>query len=331
MPLRQHSVDADTVVALVRDAVAAPSMHNAQPWRFRFDKRGNTFRIYADPERALPHADPANRALVLGCGAALFNLRVSAAEAGWATDVRLLPEPDSPDLLATLRLTAPEGADGELAALHPAIRNRRTSRQPFTDTLIPDSVRAALATAAEREGATLTFPAAWHVRTLLDLVRDAERRDTTAPGAREEAVQWTRTGPDAATAVDGIPEYAFGPRDREGRAPVRDFAGRQPVGHRESATFERTPQLALLATEGDERVDWLRAGQAMQRVLLEATCEHLATALTSHALEMRDLRWITRDPGSDAGHVQMVLRLGYGAAGPSTPRRDVGDVLGIID
>lgn len=327
MPLQPHLVDAEVAVALVRDATAAPSMHNAQPWRFRFDAQSSTFRLYADPGRGLQYSDPANRALVIGCGAALFNLRVSAAHLGWHPAVHLLPDPGTPELLATVHLADPVRPDDDLAELHPAIRSRHTSRQPFADTPIPDSVRGVLSSAADREGATLTFPAAWHVRTLLDLVRDAERRDTTASGAREEALRWTRTGSAADTAVDGIPEYAFGPRDREGMAPVRDFAGRQPVGRRGSATFERVPQLALLATEHDDRDDWLRAGQALERVLLAATRHHLATALTSHALEMRDLRWITRNPDAEPRHVQMVLRLGYGPSGPDTPRRDVADVL----
>lgn len=53
----------------------------------------------------------------------------------------------------------------------------------------------------------------------------------------------------------------------------------------------------------------------------------LATSLTSHALEDRELRLPVRDPASGTGQVQMVLRLGYGPGGPATPRRPVADVL----
>ncbi|MGO4420217.1 DUF1918 domain-containing protein, partial [Streptomyces sp. MCAF7] len=54
------------VTALVRDASAAPSMHNAQPWRFRYYRGKHLFHITADLTRTLPHSDADLRALHLG-------------------------------------------------------------------------------------------------------------------------------------------------------------------------------------------------------------------------------------------------------------------------
>ncbi|MFJ4692293.1 Acg family FMN-binding oxidoreductase [Streptomyces sp. NPDC088766] len=327
--MAERPLDADTVSALVADAATAPSMHNAQPWRFRCLSGERLLLLRADPERAMPRSDPDNRALYIGCGAALFNLRVAAAHAGLEPRTTLLPEPDDPLLLAAVRLADAAGATGgeELARLHPAIRQRHTSRHPFAEKDIPEEVRAALRGAAAREGAALDFPGPWHAETVLDLVRDAESRDVVDPHVNEDLVRWTRLGAEADTAVDGVPEYAFGPRRRDGRAPVRDFAGRRQVADRGTTDFERTPLLALLSTPGDGPADWLRGGQAMERVLLEATLADLATSLSSHSLEDRTLRLLTRDPGSGTGSVQMVLRLGYGPRGPATPRRPVRDVL----
>lgn len=66
----------DWVAALVHDAVAAPSMHNVQPWRFRYLRQSRAFEVWADFERAMPHSDPDTRILHLGCGgASLLNLR----------------------------------------------------------------------------------------------------------------------------------------------------------------------------------------------------------------------------------------------------------------
>ncbi|WP_316781561.1 Acg family FMN-binding oxidoreductase [Streptomyces sasae] len=302
-------------------------MHNAQPWKFSFRRGDSTFRLRSDLERAMPHADPATRALHLGCAAALFNLRVAAVHAGWEPAVDLLPDPADPRLLAVVRLTDPAPFDNDLAPLYPAIHRRHTSRHPFTEEEIPQAIKDSLSAAALLEGARLAFPELWHVRTLLDLVHDAEGRDATDPAAADELEQWTRATAEAGT--DGVPEYAFGPRRRDGEAPVRDFAGRIPVPGREAATFENTPQLALLGTAGDRPRDWLTAGQAMERVLLQATLDGLATSLTSQALERPELRWTMRDPQSAMGYIQMVLRLGYGPAGPGTPRRPVHEVLDI--
>jgi nitroreductase len=330
MALRQ--LDEKTVTTLVAEATTAPSMHNAQPWRFRFLTGERLLLLYADPERAMPHSDPGNRALHIGCGAALFNLRVAAAHAGLAPDIRLLPEPGDPLLLAAVHPAERAGssADDELTRLHEVIRQRHTSRHPFAEKDIPEDMRSMLQDAAARESAALVFPGPWHAETVLNLVRDAESRDVMDPGSREDLVRWTRLGPEADTAVDGVPEYAFGPRKRDGRAPVRDFAGRRTVADRGTTAFEYTPHLALLSTLGDGPADWLHAGQALERVLLEATLAELATSLTSHALETPELRLLVRDPGSGTGQVQMVLRIGYGPRGPATPRRAVADVLDIV-
>lgn len=330
--MASRPLDDRTVTALVADAATAPSMHNAQPWRFRYVSAEHLLLLRADPERAMPRSDPDNRSLHLGCGAALFNLRVAAAHAGLVAETTLLPEPGDPLLLAAVRLSAPlphRPADTELDRLHPAVRQRHTSRHPFAEKDIPGAVRAALEEAAAREGAELLFPGSWHAETVLDLVRDAEYRDVTDREANEDVLRWTRLGDEADTAVDGIPEYAFGPRKQAGKAPVRDFAGRRKIADRGTTVFETLPHLALLSTRGEGPADWLRAGQALERVLLEATLADLATSLTSHALEEPELRLLARDPASGTGQVHMVLRLGYGPRGPATPRRPVKDVLEI--
>ncbi|WP_282703520.1 nitroreductase family protein [Streptomyces sp. CC219B] len=324
-------LDSSTVVDLVTAATAAPSLHNAQPWRFRHRSGSDTLALRADLGRAMPRTDPDNRGLHIGCGAALLNLRVAAAHHGLHAEAALLPDPADPGLLAVVRLTGAARADTEPARLFPAVARRHTSRHPFEERELPAGLQDKLGEAARAEGAELWFPDRWHLESLLGDILDAEGRDSLDPERLQDIHRWTLVGPaEAATAVEGIPEYAFGPRKRGGRAPVRDFAGRRPMPGRPSAVFETTPNLALLGTAHDHPADWLRAGQAMERVLLAATLAGLATSLTSHALEEQDLRETVRDPGSSMGFVQMVLRLGYGPMGTATPRRPVREVLEIV-
>ncbi|MFE3181761.1 Acg family FMN-binding oxidoreductase [Streptomyces violascens] len=320
--------DAET---LVRDAASAPSLHNAQPWRFRFLQETGTFELYADRLRAVPLADPDDRALHIGCGAALFNLRVAIAHRGRHPRVDLLPDPSRPDLLATVRPTdraAP--ADHGLDALHPDIGRRHTSRYPYADIPVADAAKEAMSEGARAEGALLHFPGPWHVQTLLTLAQDAARDDHD-PDRVAELARWTRLGPaNSDTAGDGVPEYAFGPRRRTGGAAVRDFAGDRTVADRGSAVFEAAPLLALLGTTGDEPADWLHAGQALEHVLLLVTHHGLVACPTTEALERRELRWAARDPLSAMPYVQMVLRIGHGPTGPTSGRRPVRDVLDIV-
>ncbi|GAA3193476.1 MULTISPECIES: Acg family FMN-binding oxidoreductase [Streptomyces] len=321
----------DTLVrTLVADAVTAPSQHNTQPWRFRYARADRTLTLTADPDRALPEADPAGRARHLGCGAALLNLRVAAAHAGLRAAPALLPDPERPDVLASVRLDAAADADPGLAALHTAVRARHTSRVPYTDREIPPPERAALLAAAAAEGACLAFLTGQHRETVLGLIEQAEGYDRMDAARDAEQRRWTRGSAAGPPADDGVPDYAFGPRSPDAAAPLRDFAGRQAQPDRAYATFEHRPQLATLSTPGDAPADWLRAGQALQRVLLEATRRGLVSSFATQPVEWPDLRWILRDPVSGTGHVQMILRLGYGPEGPATPRRPVEQVLTIV-
>jgi nitroreductase len=325
------TLDDERVRNLVEAGAAAPSMHNAQPWRFHYTRGSALFGIYGDFDRALPAADPFSRALHIGCGAAVLNLRAAAGHAGFSTVTRLKPDANLPELMATVRMTLDaDGADEDLSVLQPAVARRHTSRYPFESKTMPERIRNELIEAAAREGAMLTFPSDWHLQWVLELAQEGAARSRADPDRAEELARWTRTGSSTSdTATDGVPDYAFGPRKRGGRAPVRDFGWEHPSDRLGVTSFEENPQVALIGTYRDEPLDWLRAGQAMERVLLVATLHQMATSFASEALEWADTRWPLKDPLSDVGVVQMLLRLGYGPQGPGAPRRPVGEVLTI--
>ncbi|MFF9689443.1 Acg family FMN-binding oxidoreductase [Streptomyces sp. NPDC014623] len=320
-----HRADVVSVTAWVDDATKAPSMHNAQPWKFRYVPALNVLRLHMDTDRSMPRTDPTHRGMHISCGAALFNLRVAVAHAGWSAEVQLLPDPDDPTLLATAVFAEREGNDS-VSSLYPAIHHRHSSREPFTDEPVPEVLLDGLKGAARAEGAAMSVLGDWQVDAVIDVVREAAQDETLSPAVREEITRWTGSG----TGVsDGIPAYAFGPRHHYGRAPVRDFAVGRKVPDRRSADFEQAPCLAVLGTPEDRPRDWLLAGQALERVLLQSTLDGLSTSLNSQALERPELRWLLRAPhsGSASAFPQMLLRLGYGPVVPPTPRRAVSDVL----
>jgi nitroreductase len=73
-------------------------------------------------------------------------------------------------------------------------------------------------------------------------------------------------------------------------------------------------------------VNWLRAGQALQRVLLTATDRGIAVSPLTLPLETPDA-WLVRDPRSGSEQPQMILRIGYGLPVQPTPRRPIAEVL----
>ena len=76
----------------------------------------------------------------------------------------------------------------------------------------------------------------------------------------------------------------------------------------------------MLSTQFRARADWLRAGQALQRVLLLATARGVSVQPLTQPLEVPDA-WLVRDPRSGIEQPQMILRLGYRPAGPPAERR----------
>ena len=295
-------------------------MHNTQPWRFRVRRYAQVVELYADPARALPHSDPQGRAIHIACGAALFNLRLAAAVAGREPVVKLLPDPLQPVLLASVRLAGSYDAPPADRELYAAISRRHTNRLPFSDRPVAPAVLAELVEAARVEGAILHVLDHDEAVRVLRLARDAEREQLADPAYRAELAQWAGGARDR----DGIPDSALGPRDPMSETPTRDFtpAQHQALGY---AWFEESPQLAVLSTATSTPLDWLRAGQALQRLLLTATARGLATTPLTQPLETAD-SWMVRDPGSGIEIPQMILRLGYGLPVAGTPRRPVSDV-----
>jgi len=207
--------------------------------------------------------------------------------------------------------------------LYAAITRRHTNRGPFSGRPVPPGVLAELAEAAGLEGAMLHVLDHDETVRVLHLVQDAERDQLADPAYRAELAQWAGGARDR----EGIPDRALGPRAPDRSTPVRDFTpGRPGPGPPSYAWFEDTPQLAVLSVRSGEKADWLRAGQALQRVLLTATDRGIAVTPLTQPLETADA-WLVRDPRSATEQPQMILRLGYGLPVPPTPRRPVPEVL----
>ncbi|MGR6919299.1 Acg family FMN-binding oxidoreductase [[Actinomadura] parvosata] len=294
----------------------APSVFNTQPWRFSVVRR-EFVEMFADPDRRLRISDPRGRNQYVSCGAALFNLRLAVRTSGRRPVVWLLPAPEEePKLLAAVRVGGPLPVPEEYRELYDLIPVRRTSRQPFADRALPRAVRAELRQAAMREGAGLVFLDRHATADTLDCAAIAEEELARDHDYRAELAVWTMPG----ARYDGLPGYVHGPRPLRDPAPVRDF-GRQEG----EARFEEHPQLAVLTTMGDRPADWLRAGQALQRVLLVAARHGVSASFLNQPLDLRDMRK-RRDPHHRRGHPQMIIRLGYGLPVARSPRRPAAEL-----
>jgi nitroreductase len=311
----------DAIAECLNAAAAAPSIHNSQPWQFRL--RGGGIDVLSDPERQLPVVDPSGRQLLISVGAALFNLRVALLAHGRVPVVRLWPDPAQPRYAARVVLGSPVVAGVTARALANAVGRRRTNRLPFTSRAIPRPALDDLVRAAGAEGATLTVAGPVDRDLILDLTRAANDRQQPDAGYRVELAAWTQGSP---SRRDGVPARAWGPTDRWHGVPLRDFGLAVSGADRCVPSFEPRPTLLVLSTQGDSPYRWIRAGQALERVLLTATVRGLAATPLGQCLELSDLRSLVPVGRADL-KAQIILRIGYGYRVPSTPRRPLSEVV----
>ena len=135
-------------------------------------------------------------------------------------------------------------------------------------------------------------------------------------------------------------------RDREAAAvPVLDLAARFRIEQTVRQTLElpdRDPQdirpevessdgLIVLGGVADDRLSWLRTGEALSALWIRATRNGLSVVPLSEPLDLPSIRTELRAQLANASEPHLLVRVGWQAIGrselPSTPRRPVDQVL----
>ena len=312
---------------LIATAARAPSVHNTQPWRFRVGR--SAIGLYCDQRRKL-EIDPIGREMLISCGAALFGLRLAVRSLGYLPVVELLPDPARLRLLARVSLGAAEPMTARERDMLKALPHRHTHRGAFDVGPLPAGLLAGLQHDALAEGATLDLVGEGIAyQRLADIVSTAGHRLDLDLQARAEVRRWSRSM--ASPARDGVPAHAFPAVDwrsgrRSGRLRQRDFDLNRGVGLL-SADGPDPAVTAVLLTPGDSRADWLRAGQALYRLLLHAASRWVLASLYTQPLEAALIRALIRDRLSLPGDPQMLLQLGVAHTTHATARRPPGDLI----
>ena len=234
---------ADRIAEAVENA---PSVSNTRPWRFEISAADRIELRLAN----LANLDALDRArkreYVISCGAALFNLRLAIRVAGHDLAVRLLPDPEHDSaLLASVEIVTGRVNEStiEEQELHEAIWRRHINRSPYKILPVPLPIIVEMEHAAAKEDASLRRLHHRQAMEWMKLVAEADR--------------YLGSPQPASLNSDERDEYEQDERD---------------VLYREQQErFERHPRLMALSTDDDQPLDWLRAGQALQRAILTAT------------------------------------------------------------
>jgi len=311
---------------LIATAARAPSVHNSQPWLFRVGERA--VELWCDPRRKT-RDDAIGREMLISCGGALFGLRLAIRSLGYVPVVDVLPDGSQLRLMARVSVGAAAPTNELEWRMLQAVPHRHTHRGPFIAGALPSGLLAGLQNDAVVEGATLALIDEGLPYDRLARLAAAARRADVDPDEQTEIRRWTRSL--GSPLRDGIPATALTARpsaaDPFGRLPQRDFdvgrrMGRLPGGGAPPAAT------AVLLTAGDHRADWLRAGQALQRLLLHAASAWVFASLYTQPLENPVTRELIRDTLALPGNPQMLLQLGRAVSAASTARLPPEELTG---
>ena len=309
---------------LIDMAARAPSVHNSQPWRFRIGP--STIEFYCDKQRKL-RTDILGREMLISCGAALFGLRLGVRSLGYLPVVRLLPDPAQPRLVARVGIGAPAPLTGEESRMLEAVPHRHTHRGPFEPGPLPDGLLRGLRDDALAEGATLTLvkeDAAY--QRLAGIVLAAADHLDLDSRTRDETLRWTRDADSHARDGVSARTFAASAAAHPRRLTQRDFdlgrgLARLPAGGEPPAAT------AVLLTRGENWLEWLRAGQALHRLLLHAASERVFASLYTQPLELPATRALIRDRLALPGNPQVLLQLGCASTMEPTARRPADELI----
>lgn len=321
MNSRKTSVTAEQIKSLLNYAVLAPSSHNTQPWRFEITD--DAVSIFADRTRALPANDPDDRELTISCGCALMNLRAAAAHAGVDVTIDITPDSGDDELLAVISFNEDHSLSTDEAGLFNSIEGRRTYRKRFASRDIPTAILDSLSTTASEEGCWLKVIKSEEDRQkVAELVSEGDSIQWSNPSWRRELAAWMhpRRRGDGLTIPGIVAPIA--------QLVVRTFDMGNGVGAKDKQLADESPVLAVVGTTCDNVVDWLAAGQALEKILLSAHSQGLQASYLNQPIQVASLRPKLQNLLRQQGFPQILLRLGFPEDEiDAAPRRHLDEVI----
>lgn len=270
---------------IVKAGMLAPSGDNCQPWRFEWN--GQRLEIYFLPERAESLYDVNNTASWISLGAVLTNMQIASTQFGVEQAVELIPHSDS-NLVARINFTQLEQPQAE--PLFPILAKRCVNRGSYENQMLTSELKQELSTLSK------SVPG-----TQIDIIEEKSAKARIAALAAYNDVilfnnrdlhsglyrwmRWTRE--ETARSADGMPieTLELNAFDRTGFramaswniAQLMKFLGSPLLLRwRSSRVYRHSSAMVLLSMNGTDAVNFVRAGELLERLWLTITLRGLA-------------------------------------------------------
>jgi nitroreductase len=315
----------DQLKFLLRYAVLAPSGPNTQPWKLSI--KDNEVSLIADFTRSLPSLDPTNRTMYLSHGCLIANTLITAEHFGFGYDVNCLPDGPSGDRSASIKFDK-NASKPRFADLFQEITKRHTNRKPYESRAIEAEKLEKLRSCIDGQGFRLDIITDNEGKNkMADILARSQRIQLGNKEMRKELANWIR--PNTSDSKDGLPGYSFGYSDFEsylGKFIFGTFDMSSSRARVETANMIASPAVAVLSTDSDDNLTWIKAGMLFETMFLTATRLGVMFDLFSQPMAIPELRQEISQR-LNAKYPQLLIRMGYAQPSKHTPRRPVEEVL----
>lgn len=314
-------IPAGELTELLAYAAKAPSGHNTQPWKFR--AAGKTIEVLPDFGRALPVVDGNHRELYISLGCAVENLCIAATHFRYDTVVTRQNREG-----ITIEFTRNEACEEN--PLFRQIAKRQTNRSIYTGKKISDAVCEALQNVPAEKGVSvyLTGIDSPEGNRLAEWVFKGNEYQMSDPAFKNELLSWMRfNARQTAATNDGLVYKVFGnpPLPRFLAKPVVSlFLKPDKQNKADKEKIGSSSHFVLFSCRPDTSEAWINTGRTLQRFLLRATETGIACAYLNQPCETPALAEAMRRTLPVGGnHPAVLLRIGYAAPVPYSPRRKI--------
>jgi hypothetical protein len=311
---------------LLEYARLAPSVHNAQPWRFVVN--GDLISLAVAPERMLDSGDPTSRESWISFGICLEAILQAAKGLGMKATITQVQGASFDDVIATVQVT-PTTFEKQPAVLD-ALKKRQTYRERMEPAEVPsDLIQRCEEAVKDLDGVSVFFmqdkPS---IRQVGEYTFKAMSLALSSPDFRHELYHFvhynwspSRTGMHGYTQGEGSFGSIFG------KLSIKLGLGLSTKARHDQQRINDASALIFIGTNGDVPSFWLSAGRGYLRVALEVTKSGLAQGTLAAPIEAASFHEDIEKMLGTSARLQTMLRIGK-AAHPvrSSPRLEVDDL-----
>lgn len=322
--------DANTLIGrVIASAILAASAHNTQPWKFKVT--GNTVDVFVDWDRHLTVSDPSLRELYISIGCAITNILVAARYSEYEPQLSYFPAGEGKkNPVARIVCNKTNHSSNSInTALFSAIANRRTDRNTYDKQPLTDKERQELP--ATNNKTVILLEDNDKIAEIAELTEEATIRTLSRKDFKEELSHWVRNN--WTKQHDGMPGYAMGipaPLSLISPIMVRLAPIHKQEGPKTREQMNSSSAVAIIAHETDSLINWVKSGQTIEQIWLEATAAGLSVAPLVASVEAgEDTRSRLKQILGTNLLPQSILRLGHTDHKPlrSSPRRTIEECL----